>query len=239
MEFWVLGTLLILAAGLWVFARLASGILAGRSWAFDDWALRSLRRIDDPRIPIGPEWLAEFARDLSALGSIAVLLLVTLISCGYLLLAGKVRLMAVLLAAVLTGQVMSSLLKYVVGRERPDVVPHLTTVSTASFPSGHAMLSAVVYLTLGALLARALPRRRERSFILGSAVVLSLTTGVTRVFLGVHHPTDVIAGWAIGTAWALCWWLALKGLQRHGDVEQPLPPRAPSPPPRTPPPARA
>jgi undecaprenyl-diphosphatase len=219
LEVRVLASLLAIAAGIWLFVRLASEVVGGRARSFDNWALRSLRRADAPGEPIGPAWLAEAARDITALGSTSILLIATALACGYLLLAGKVRLMLLLLAAAASGQFLSSLLKLAIGRDRPDVVPHLTTVATASFPSGHAMLSAVVYLTLGALLARAVARRRERIFILGSAVGISLLTGASRIYLGVHYPTDVVAGWAVGTAWALGWWMLIGSLQRRRTIE--------------------
>ncbi|HKH34153.1 MAG TPA: phosphatase PAP2 family protein, partial [Beijerinckiaceae bacterium] len=123
-------------------------------------------------------------------------------------------------AAVGGGMLMSTLLKLGFARPRPDLVPHGARVYTASFPSGHAMLSAVTYLTLGALLARVQPRRRIKAFFLGLAILLTIVIGMSRVYLGVHWPSDVLAGWCGGAAWAaLCWFVALQ-LQRRGDVEQ-------------------
>jgi undecaprenyl-diphosphatase len=116
---------------------------------------------------------------------------------------------------------LSTGLKMGFERPRPDLVPHATQVYTASFPSGHAMLSAVTYLTLGALLSRVQRRRRVKAFFLGLALTLTLLIGLSRVYLGVHWPSDVLAGWCIGAAWAsLCWFVALQ-LQRSGQVEEP------------------
>ena len=114
---------------------------------------------------------------------------------------------------------LSTLLKIGFDRPRPDLVPHEAIVYTASFPSGHAMLAAVVYLTLGALLARVQPRRLLKLYLLGLAILLTVAVGASRVYLGVHWPTDVVAGWAVGAAWALLCWAAALWLQRQGRVE--------------------
>jgi undecaprenyl-diphosphatase len=118
---------------------------------------------------------------------------------------------------------LSTLLKMGFDRPRPDLVPHGALVYTASFPSGHATLSAVVYLTLGALLARVQPRLVLKLYLLGLAILLTVMVGVSRVYLGVHWPTDVLAGWAVGAAWALLCWATALWLQRRGRVEGPGP----------------
>jgi undecaprenyl-diphosphatase len=115
---------------------------------------------------------------------------------------------------------LSTLLKLGFERPRPDLVPHAVVVYTASFPSGHAMLSAVTWLTLGALLMRVEPRRRVKAYVLALAVLTTLLVGASRIYLGVHWPTDVLAGWCIGAAWALMCWLAALWLQRRGRVEE-------------------
>ena len=124
------------------------------------------------------------------------------------------------IAAVVGGTLLSTALKMGFERPRPDLVPHGTRIYTASFPSGHAMLSAVTYLTLGALLARVQKRRRVKALLLGLAILITLLVGMSRVYLGVHWPSDVLAGWCVGAAWAaLCWFVALQ-LQRRGEVER-------------------
>ena len=105
--------------------------------------------------------------------------------------------------SVIGGTVLSFGLKLVFERPRPDLVAHLVEVQTASFPSAHAMLSATTYLTLGALLARFEDRRRLKSYVLGVAIGLTVLVGISRIYLGVHWPTDVIAGWCAGAAWAV------------------------------------
>jgi undecaprenyl-diphosphatase len=142
-------------------------------------------------------------------------------STGYLLLIGKKRSALFMLAAVGTGILASLLLKTGFDRPRPALVPHGSIVYTKSFPSGHSMMAAVTYLTIGALLMRAHVRRAARGYILGAAILVTVLVGVSRVYLGVHWPTDVLAGWAAGGLWASTAWLIVRWLQREGQVEKP------------------
>src|SRR5690606_21025420 len=161
-------------------------------------------------------------RDLTALGSFSVLGLMVIAVLGYLLLTGK-RVMALLvLVSVIGGTLVSSVLKELFSRPRPSL-EHAAEVFTASFPSGHALISTVTYLTLGALLARVQASARLRVYIIGIAVLLSLVIGLSRLYLGVHYPTDVLAGWCLGAAWAGLCLAAAAWLQRRGTAEQPGP----------------
>ena len=110
--------------------------------------------------------------------------------------------------------VITNLLKDVFQRDRPPAVLHVVRAINASFPSGHAALSATVFLTLGALVAHFAERRRVRVYALTTAVILSLLVGCSRVYLGVHWPTDVLGGWCVGAAWALLWWGAAIAWER-------------------------
>lgn len=215
----MLGAVLVPAALVYGFVQLLDEVREGETERFDRAVLLAMRNPSDPADPIGPWWVELMMRDLTSLGSTTVLTLVTLSACGYLLIVGK-RGAAVLVAvSVGGGTLLSYTLKHFVDRPRPDVVAHIVDVATASFPSGHAMLSAVTYLTLGALVARVEPGAARKAYFLGLAVLLTLSIGVSRVYLGVHYPTDVLAGWALGAAWAmLCWSLAWR-LQRSGAVE--------------------
>jgi undecaprenyl-diphosphatase len=179
-----------------------------------------MRRADDPSRPIGPRWLPEVGRDLTALGGVAALTLTTAFVAGYLLIVRKYHAMWLVLAATLGGLLISTLLKHLIDRARPDLVPHLSHVYTSSFPSGHSMLSAVVYLTLGALLTRLAAERRVKLYFLAAALLLTFLVGVSRVYMGVHYPTDVLAGWTAGLVWALLCWLVARYLQRRGAVER-------------------
>ena len=211
----------IVAAGLWAFIEIAEEVGEGETREFDERVLLGLRSSADPADPIGPRWFEEMARDFTALGGVGVLALITAATVGYLLLVRKRHAALFVLAAIAGGLLLSSLAKAGFDRPRPDLVAHLAQVYTASFPSGHSMLSAATYLTLGALLARLHREWALRVFFMLTAVLLTVLVGLSRVYLGVHWPTDVLAGWAAGAAWAsFCWLLALR-FQKRGDVEPP------------------
>lgn len=212
-----LAILLLIAGALLVFAELAGEVVEGDTRAFDESLLLSLRNPADTADPIGPRWVEVAMRDLTSLGGTAVLAAVTLAALGYLLLAGKRAAAALVAVAVLGGTLLSALLKAGFERPRPDLVAHLVEVSSQSFPSGHAMLSAVTWLTLGTLLATMQPTLRLKAWVLGVGIAIALLVGVSRVYLGVHWPTDVLAGWCVGTAWALLCWLVAGRLR--GRIE--------------------
>jgi undecaprenyl-diphosphatase len=216
------GPLLSLAAlslFAWAFIEIAGDVLEGDTAAFDRAILLGLREAGNPADPLGPAWFEEAARDITALGGNVVLTIVTLATLVYLVMMRKSHAALLVVAAVGGGMLLSTLLKLGFERPRPDLVPHAARVYTASFPSGHAMLSAVTYLTLGALLARVQPSRRLKAYLIGLSIILTVLVGMSRVYLGVHWPSDVLAGWCVGAAWAsLCWFIALQ-LQRRGQVE--------------------
>ena len=206
---------------LWLFIQLAEEVIEGDSTRFDEWLVNSLRNPSDPALPFGPGWLREAMRDITALGSTSVLFILTLAAVGFMILKRDRRAALWTLIAVFGGTLLSLLLKEAFDRPRPEILLHMNQVYTSSFPSGHAMMSAVVYLTLGALLAAHQRSRRLKLYLLVLPVILTLLVGVSRVYLGVHWPTDVLAGWAMGAAWAAgCWSLDI-WLQARGQVEQP------------------
>jgi undecaprenyl-diphosphatase len=212
--------LLAAAAAVFGFVELAEEVMEGETAAFDRTVLLALRTAD-PTDPLGPPWLEQAVQEVTALGSIPVLGLMTAGALGYLLILRKRATALLVLVSVGGGTLLSSALKLLFDRARPDLVPHAVETMTASFPSGHAMISAVTYLTLGALLARVEEGRRARAYVLGVGIVLTLLVGSSRVYLGVHWPTDVLAGWSVGAAWAvLCTAVALR-LQRRGAIERP------------------
>ena len=220
----VLVSLLVIVAGIWGFISLADRVQEGRTQAFDERVLTAVRRLETPAQPIGPPWMAEVGRDLTALGGVTVLLLATVAVLGFLGLSRKLGLMTFVLLATLGGLGLSSLLKVLFVRPRPSVVPHLSHAYTSSFPSGHSLMSAVVYLTLGALLTTLVTRRRLKVYILAVSLSLTGLVGISRVYMGVHYPTDVLAGWMTGLAWAVLCWTIARWLQRRGAVESPDPP---------------
>ena len=220
MDLIVLLSVLTIVVAIWAFIELADDVLEGDTQAVDERVLLALRNPDDLNDAIGPQWAEDAGRDITALGGVTALMLITGAVVGYLLICKTYHAVWLVLIATVGGLLVSSALKLFFDRPRPSVVPHLAHVSTASFPSGHSMLSAVVYLTLGALLARLLPQRSLRIYVLFVAMSLTFLIGVSRVYLGVHYPTDVLAGWAVGLAWSIMCWLIARALQRRGKVEQ-------------------
>ncbi|MDZ4798989.1 MAG: phosphatase PAP2 family protein [Bryobacteraceae bacterium] len=216
------GFLLSVAAllvGLSAFALLADEVMEGGTVGIDRKILMAMRNPHNLADPVGPPIVEEAARDITALGGNTILAFLTVVIGVYMMLDGKRRLALFLWGSVCTGTLMGSLLKYGFARPRPALVPHSVYVSYSSFPSGHAMLSAVTFLTLGALLARSDDRRRMKAFFMLVAAGLTLAVGVTRVYLGVHWPTDVLAGWAAGAIWALLCWTVARWLQRRRKIE--------------------
>jgi undecaprenyl-diphosphatase len=215
--------LLALASCVWAFVELADEVAEGESHAFDTALLLALRDPADPADPLGPGWVEELGRDVTALGGIGFLTGLTLAVAGFLWMQGRRRTMWLVLISVGGGQVLSTLFKAGFDRPRPDLVPHEAIVYTASFPSGHSMMAAVTYLTLGALLADGQASRRIKAYLMALAVLLTVAVGVSRVYLGVHWPT----GWTAGAAWAtLCLLVArrLRGRGALGPDDGPAPP---------------
>lgn len=205
--------LLLIMAGIWAFLTLAEEVGEGETMRFDRWAIRLVRRADNPAAAIGPEWAQEIGRDITALGGIAVLGLVVAITAGFLWQRRERAMVYLLLAASGSGLIVSMLLKALFNRTRPEVVNPLSATFTSSFPSGHSMLSAVVYLTLGTLLAESSSARGLKVYAISMAGFITFIVGLSRVYMGVHYPTDVLAGWAAGTVWALACWLILNTIK--------------------------
>ena len=218
----VLVATLLAAGGIYAFVLLAGEVSEGDTRAFDEQILLSLRNPLDQNDPLGPPWFEEAARDVTALGSVTVLTIMTAVVVCYLLWARFRGQALLVVVSVGGGGLAMTLLKRGFERPRPDLVPHLAYVSTASFPSGHAMLSAVVFLTLGALLAQAQARRRLGVYFLGVAIALTIGVGASRVYLGVHWPSDVVAGWSAGTSWALMCWLIAAWLRARHALRDPV-----------------
>ena len=190
---------------------------------FDTHILLSLRQPGDPALPRGPTWLFAVMRDITALGDTSVLTLVTAIAVGLALTRRRVGVAMFIAATIAMGAIVDTGLKLLFARPRPAVVPHLVEVTSASFPSGHAMNSAVACLTLGALLVCRTPDRGGKAYIAAVAVALTLFIGVSRLYLGAHYPTDVIGGWLAGAAWAAACWLVASRWLAPGFAAVPLP----------------
>jgi undecaprenyl-diphosphatase len=208
-ELLVLLAVFFIVAGTLIFIEIADEVLEGDYQHIDEMILTSLRHSDDAAKPRGPEWLEGVMRDITALGGSTVITLLTLILLGFLTLQKEYR-SAVLIATAYTGGfILVVVLKFIIARERPDIVPHLIIENTPSFPSGHSTMSAVIYLSLAASLAHTQTKTKARLYIIFVALVFTLLIGVSRIYLGVHYPSDVLAGWLIGLAWAsFCWFVA-------------------------------
>jgi undecaprenyl-diphosphatase len=215
----VLGMLLVLS-----FVVLASEVAEGETHGFDERLLLLLRVPGNPTMPIGPAWLKEGMRDITALGSTSVLSVIVMGVIGFLVVTGLRHAAVMVAVSVASGVILSNSLKAAFARARPEFMPHDMVVYTASFPSGHTTLSAVVYLTLGALLCRTQAATAVKTYILSCAAFLTGMVGFSRVYLGVHWPTDVIAGWLLGGTWALLCWFVMLWLQSRGEVEPEQPP---------------
>lgn len=214
----MLGIVAAASCGLWVFIAVAEEVLEGETGAFDQALLLALRMPGNPAQSRGPAWLEGAARDITALGSLTVLGLVVLAASVFLVLANRRRIALFLLLSTTSGTLAAFLLKSTFSRSRPDLFAHGDYVVTASFPSAHAMISALVYLTLGALVARVVTSRTVKLYVMAVTLLLSGLIGVSRVYLGVHWPTDVLAGWAAGAAWALIWWGLVEAIKaRNGS----------------------
>jgi undecaprenyl-diphosphatase len=219
-ELAMLAIVLLASGALYLFAQIADEVVEGETRSFDLAVLMALRTPGDPDNALGPLWVELMFIDITALGGHTTLTLVTLTVIGFLLIERRRATALLVLVSVAGGALISHFAKIGFNRPRPELVDRLVEVHTLSFPSGHAMLSAVTYLTLGALLTRTSQRRAVRGYFLGVAVLLTLLIGASRVYLGVHYPTDVLAGWTLGSAWAMICWTAALWLQRRGQVEQ-------------------
>lgn len=218
---WLLLAFLVGAGVLAAVLYLSGEIMEGDNFAFDRDILLALRQPGDLAEPIAPQWLTNAMIDITALGGVTVLTLVSLFAIGYLVAIGRHHAATFVAASVGLGALATKLFKGLVLRERPDIVPHLVEVHSLSFPSGHSMNSALIYLTLAALVARTRTHIRVRLYLMSAALILTLLVGFSRVYLGVHYPTDVLAGWGVGALWAAASSLLAKQFQREGKVEPP------------------
>jgi undecaprenyl-diphosphatase len=214
---WLIGGL-VLCVLVYAFIALAGEVMDGDTRALDAKVLLALRKAGDPSTPIGPGWLETALLDVTALGGPTVIWLVVTTVVGFLCLQARYRTALMVAVAAGSGEIVNQLLKQLFMRPRPSVVSHLRDVTTASFPSGHAMESAIVYLTLGVMLMRVAEGRIAKIYCLGIAMLVTFLVGSSRVFLGVHYPTDVLGGWILGFLWASLWWFTERRLETQSGV---------------------
>ena len=201
-----------------IFMHLGSEVVEGETRSFDTYLLLSAQSLR-----AGHPWVAEVMRDLSGLGSTTVLTLFTITTVGYLTLIRKRTTAFLLASSVGTGAILVSLLKAFFGRLRPDAAFAELVAQGLSFPSGHSSMSAIVFLTHGALIAGTRSRPAERTYIFATAILMTLFVGVSRVSLGVHWATDVLGGWVFGTAWAMAWLLLSHPIQPSSWPDESVP----------------
>lgn len=221
-------SLLALCLASWiVFLKFCSEVMEGESHDIDQSIIFFIRDYTVPEHLLGKPWFAEMMRDISGLGGIAVLTLLTLAVMAYLILRRNGGQALYVLVAVVTGSMFSNLLKVGFDRPRPDIIPHGSHTMLPSFPSGHSLISAITYLTLGAMVAAAHRGRWMRIYLMAVPVILTLMIGISRIYLGVHWPSDVLAGWLGGAAWASMVWILYRHANRsfwhrlrHGDIQE-------------------
>ena len=212
-EFAALGALAIVTLGTVTFVEIADDMTEADGEAFDQMVLRWMQPVAGQ--PRGPWWLHEAAADITSLGGIAVLTLFAVVALGMLLILRKWLSALLLLIGLAGGVALSEGLKALFQRERPPAAFQAVETLNASFPSGHALLSTVFYLTVAVMMTRAFPRRRLKAYVLGVGMVFALMVGLTRVYLGAHWASDVMAGWCVGAAWAMALWLVSYAVERR------------------------
>lgn len=203
----------LLAFGAYVFLAIADEVAEGEIRAFDERLFLALRVGDTPEQPLGPAWLEEAALEITALGGYALIILAVGVVTGLLIVTRRYGAAFYTVLTVSSGVLLSYFSKLYFARPRPDLVEHLDITHTASFPSGHAVAITVAYFTLAALVIRFFDDLRVRIYVVCVAVAIAILVGLSRIYLGVHWPSDVAAGWALGVAWASLAWLSASTLR--------------------------
>ena len=196
------GHAMLASAVCWVgFALVVTMVLGNRAGHFDAAGLQFWRTGTDLH-PRGAPWLTEALRDFTALGGVLLRHVFAVAALVALLFLRLRREATLLVLTIVSGWGVNSLIKALVGRPRPQIVSHLTEAGGSSFPSGHSFNSAVVYIAIALAFAALSPRQAVRATIIATAMIVTLLIAFSRVWLGVHFPSDVIAGWLGGAGWA-------------------------------------
>ncbi|KFB09442.1 phosphatase PAP2 family protein [Nitratireductor basaltis] len=203
----------ILGLGVYGFVAIADEVAEGEMAQIDERLFLLFREADDPGEPLGPPWLEETAVEVTAIGGYPLIVLTLAAVVGLFLVTKRYGPALYAVLAVGSGALLTHYLKLYYARPRPDLVDHLDAIHTLSFPSGHAMVTTIAYLTLAALVVRFVDDRRVRIYVLSVAVFVAIIVGLSRIYVGVHWPSDVAAGWALGAAWASLSWLVVQLLQ--------------------------
>lgn len=206
--------LLVAALGApWLFLSVADEVGEGETDAIDRSLLLAMRTPGAPSDPVGPRWFEESMRDITALGGFTLLTITVIVAALLLVFHDRKREAAVFTLTVIAAQISSQALKAFYDRPRPDLVTHGSHVYSQSFPSGHSVMAAATFFTLATVLASVEAKKRTKALIYGLAAVFVAGVGISRVYLGVHWPTDVLGGWALGASWALIAWIVLAWLK--------------------------
>lgn len=187
----------------WLFLNLADEVGEGETDVLDRHVLLMLRTPGDPTDPIGPRWVEEAVRDVTALGGFTLLTVTLVVATILLIFHDRRREALVFAVTVIAAQVSSEIFKALFDRDRPSLVAHGSHVYSQSFPSGHSTMAAATFFTLAMVLATLETTQRTKLLIVGLAAIFVMAVGCSRVYLGVHWPTDVLAGWTLGASWAL------------------------------------
>ncbi|SDA99498.1 phosphatase PAP2 family protein [Mesorhizobium qingshengii] len=204
---------LLLVAAVLIVLVAADAVLKGEGSNFDQGLLMAFRSGGDPANPIGPAWVEGVGRDITSLGSVAFLGVISVATVGFLLIIQRRNYALQLATAVIGGVLISKTIKAAFDLPRQST-PHIVPAFTESFPSGHAMLSAITFLTLGTLVARVSTKPDVKICVLSLAALLTLMVGCSRVYLGIHYPTDVLAGWCVGIGWTILCWFGFRWLEQ-------------------------
>ncbi|WP_293797384.1 phosphatase PAP2 family protein [uncultured Bosea sp.] len=194
--------ILVPAVAALIFLGLALLIVSGHSFSVDTTLIMLFRDAANPAVPLGPAWFHEAVRDMTALGSFVGLFFMALTATLALWLCGYRHLAIGLVVSLVAAFLASTVLKIAIARQRPDIVEHAALTFTASFPSGHAFLSAATLLTIASFVGLATRRTDIARFCMVMAVILTGLIGLSRIYLGVHWPTDVLGGWCLGMVWS-------------------------------------
>ena len=195
---WQISALLLL------FVAIAAAVSLNATMGFDRAVLLSLREPSDPGRPLGPAWVAEAIRDLTSLGSVLVVFLFAGILSGYWLVTRNTRAAVLLLGSAGGALLLNNVLKQVFDRPRPDAILQSARIFSSGFPSGHAAISCATYFSAALLIASSAPGN-GRAFLMWAAALVVAAIGLSRIYLGLHYPTDVVAGWCVGALWILIW----------------------------------
>jgi undecaprenyl-diphosphatase len=206
----------LIVAALLAFLRLGDAVQAGRTLDIDQRIILALRDPANPGQPRGSFWTKDILHDLTALGGVAVLTLTVVVATIFLWANGRRRHAGVLLGTVLAATFAGQLVKGAYDRPRPDLVAYGDYFSQSSFPSGHGNIATVVWMTLALIVASLERTRTGKATALLVGGFISLTAGATRVYFGVHWPSDVLGGWLLGFAWTLVAWIALGPSRKPG-----------------------